>query len=167
MSQKSILPDAPKVLIQPDQAPSGVSGPSLLCQFSYTAFLAQAKYPLCPDPSHEPYQAISGNLDFCDRRSLNTTPLRLLVFSLSNASHSVHCSLLLEDTGHDSPNGQGEFKFTQFLHFVPLELLPQYFLEWSLLVCNDIVEIRSLILLIFFLTGTSDRKNKSALPMDF
>jgi len=32
----------------------------------YTAFLEQSKHTFPPDLSHEPYQAISGILDFCD-----------------------------------------------------------------------------------------------------
>ena len=52
-------PDALKVLIQPDQVPSGIF---LLYQISYTKFLAQSKHFLSPDPSHEPYQAISGHI---------------------------------------------------------------------------------------------------------
>jgi len=47
--------------------PQDSSKLSSFCQISYSAFSAQSKHPLYPDPSYEPYQAISGNLDFCDK----------------------------------------------------------------------------------------------------
>jgi len=71
------LPGALKV--QPDQA-QDLSGFFLLCQISYAAFLAQYKHSLSPDPSHEPDQARSGNLDFCD--ALSSSPRLSLPFSI-------------------------------------------------------------------------------------
>jgi len=62
LSQISILPDALEVLIQPDQAPSGllrIFPP--LSDFVY-GILEQSKHTFPPDLSHEPYRAISGHI---------------------------------------------------------------------------------------------------------